>query len=103
MGHSIEVLTARNIREIETVFTSLEQKQADALFVGPSVLFTDVACFSLSRRTTMKCLREVANHSQLNQEPRTRRSSLDCTVEFGEDMHVFCMISLAAGMHASGI
>jgi putative ABC transport system substrate-binding protein len=41
IGRQIEVLPANSSRDIDTAFTSLGQRQADALLVAPDVLFTN--------------------------------------------------------------
>jgi ABC-type uncharacterized transport system substrate-binding protein len=41
IGLQIEVFTATNNSEIDAAFTSMEQKRADALLIGPGPLFTN--------------------------------------------------------------
>jgi putative tryptophan/tyrosine transport system substrate-binding protein len=41
IGHEIEILTASTNREIDAAFATLVQKRADALLIGPDLLFTN--------------------------------------------------------------
>jgi putative ABC transport system substrate-binding protein len=41
IGRQIDILTATTNREIDTAFTNLVQKRADALLIGPDVFFTN--------------------------------------------------------------